>query len=98
MRLPLDKAVNILKLLLDGMSIRACERFTGVCHKTICDMILSVGERCRDFMAERLQGVPVADVQVDEIWSWVGKKEKTKNTRRLRWVWLGPRVDNKKTE
>jgi transposase-like protein/IS1 family transposase len=78
MRLPLDKAVSILKLLLDGMSIRACERFTGVCHKTICDMILTVGERCRDFMAERLQGVPVADVQVDEIWSWVGKKEKTK--------------------
>jgi transposase-like protein len=30
MRLPLDKAVSILKLLLDGMSIRACERFTDI--------------------------------------------------------------------
>jgi len=78
MQLPVEKAVNCLKLILDGMSIRACERFTGVSRNTICDMILEVGERCRDFMAERLQGVPVADVQVDEVWSFVGRKEKTK--------------------
>jgi transposase-like protein/IS1 family transposase len=78
MRLPLDKAVNILRLLLDRMSIRACERFTGVCHKTICDMILTVGGRCREFLAARLQSVLVNDVQVDEVWSWVGMKERTK--------------------
>jgi IS1 family transposase len=78
MRLPVEKALNILRLLLDGMSIRACERFTGVCHKTICDMILEVGDRCGQFLSDRLQGVPVSDVQCDEIWSFVGMKERTK--------------------
>lgn len=78
MRLPVEKAVKCLKLLLDGMSIRACERCEGVNRNTLCDLILTVGERCRDFMAEQFQGVPVADVQVDEVWSFVGRKERTK--------------------
>lgn len=78
MQLPVAKAIDCLKLILDGMSIRACERFTGVSRNTICDLIIEVGERCRDFMASHLQGVPVADVQVDEVWSYVGRKEKTK--------------------
>jgi IS1 family transposase len=78
MRIPVEDAVKCLQLLLDGMSIRAVERFSGVHRDTLCKLILEAGERCRTFLADRLQGVPVADVQVDEIWSWVGKKEKTK--------------------
>ena len=65
-------------MLLDGISIRACERFTGVSRNTICDLILQVGEQCRQFLAARLDGIPVADVQVDEVWSFVGMKEKTR--------------------
>ncbi|MBI3861027.1 MAG: IS1 family transposase [Planctomycetia bacterium] len=78
MQLPIAKAVDCLKLLLDGMSIRAVERFTGVSRNTLCDLILQVGEQCRKFLADRLQGLPVADVQVDEVWSFVGMKEKTR--------------------
>ncbi len=78
MRLDTDKAIKCLRLLLDGISIRACERFMGVHRDTICDLILTVGEKCKAFMATRLSGVPVADVQVDEVWSFVGMKEKTK--------------------
>ncbi len=78
MRLDPEKAVKCLRLLLDGISIRACERFMGVNRNTICDLILTVGEQCKTFLAARLSGVPVADVQVDEVWSFVGMKEKTK--------------------
>src|SRR5260221_12060089 len=64
MRLPLDKAAYCLRMLLEGTSIRSCQRLTGVDRNTLCDLILSVGERCKAFLAERLQSVPVADVQV----------------------------------
>ncbi len=47
MRVDLHKAIDCLKLLLDGMSIRAVERFTGIHRNTICDLILTVGERCK---------------------------------------------------
>lgn len=78
MRLPVAKAIDCLKLLLDGMSIRACERFTRVHRDTLCDLILTVGGKCKAFLADRLQGLPVTDVQVDEVWSFVGCKEKIK--------------------
>src|SRR5436190_2143326 len=78
MYLPVEKAVKCLQLLLDGISIRACERFMGVNRDTLCDLILNVGEQCRHFLNAKLSGVPVGDVQCDEVWSWVGMKEKTK--------------------
>jgi len=78
MRIPMDKAIDCLRLLLDGMSIRAVERFTRINRNTICDLILNLGERCRMFLNDRLRSVPVGDLQVDEVWSFVGCKEKTK--------------------
>ena len=78
MRLPVDAAVKCLNLLLDGMSIRAVERFMGVNRNTLCALILNVGQRCKLFLGERLQHLSVNDVQVDEVWSFVGCKEKTK--------------------
>jgi transposase-like protein len=44
MRLDLNKAVIVLGMLLEGMSIRACERLTGMMRDTICDLVLTVGE------------------------------------------------------
>src|SRR5262245_52652458 len=83
MYLPVDDAVKCLRLLLDGMSIRAVERYTGTNRDTICKLILEVGERCREFLNTRLRGVPVGDVQVDEVWSWVAMKERTKLIKNL---------------
>src|SRR6187401_3480231 len=57
MRIDLDKAVVVLNLLLEGMSIRAVERVTRMKRDTICDLILHVGENCDRFLAETVVGV-----------------------------------------
>lgn len=75
MRLPLQQAVSILQLLLEGMSIRSAERITGVHRDTILRLLILAGERCQNLMDEKLVDLPVRDVQVDEIWGFVGKKE-----------------------
>ena len=75
MRLPFDRAVSILKLLLDGMSIRSAERVTGVHRDTILKLLVVAGERCQKIMDEKIKGIDVKDVQVDEIWGYVFKKE-----------------------
>ncbi len=82
MRIDLDKAVMALSLLLEGMSIRATERLTSLHRDTICDLVLHVGENCERFMAN-LKGVPVQDIQADEIWSYVYAKDKKKIERGL---------------
>jgi transposase-like protein/IS1 family transposase len=78
MRLPLDRAVNVLQLLLEGMIIRSAERITGVHRDTILRLLVLAGERCQRLMDEKLKSLDVLDVEVDEIWGFVGKKESHK--------------------
>lgn len=75
MRVPLDNAVRVLQLLLEGMSVRSAERVTGVHRDTILRLLVLAGDRCQRLMSEKIKAVPVDDVEVDEIWGYVYKKE-----------------------
>lgn len=78
MRLPMDTAVAVLHHLLEGSSVRSTMRLTNVDLKTILALLVHVGEKCKLMMETKLVNVQVNDVQADEIWSFVGCKEKTK--------------------
>jgi IS1 family transposase len=78
MRLPLDRAENVLRLLLEGMSVRSVERVTGIHRDTILRLLVLAGERCQKLMDEKLVNLDVRDVEVDEIWGYVFKKENHK--------------------
>lgn len=81
MRIELKDAVTALSLLLEGMSIRAVERITGLHRDTIDDLILVVGENCGRLLESKIKNVEAKDVQLDELWSFVGCKEKTRVDR-----------------
>jgi transposase-like protein/IS1 family transposase len=70
-----DKAVPVLQMLLEGCSIRSTQRITETHRDTIMRLILIAGERCERLLSERIRGLAVSDVQCDEIWGFVGKKE-----------------------
>jgi len=76
-RLDPSKMILCLRMLLEGNSIRSVERLTGVHRDTIIDAMIAAGEKCDRFMKVAITMVPVANVQVDEIWGFVGCKEKT---------------------
>ena len=78
MRLPLAKAEMILKLLVEGSSIRSIERITGVHRDTIMRVLALAGERCQRLFENRIKGISPNYVQCDEIWGYVGMKEKFK--------------------
>jgi len=75
MRLPMDKAVSVIKLLLEGMSVRSAERITGIHRDTILRLLILAGERCQTLMISKIVNLSVNDVEVDEIWGFVQKKE-----------------------
>jgi transposase-like protein/IS1 family transposase len=77
MRLPLEKAELCLRLLVEGNSIRSTERITGVEKKTIIKLLVLAGEKCERLLTEKIKGVPVRDIQCDEMWGFVGMKQKT---------------------
>ena len=78
MRVDLDKAVFALRLLLEGMSVRATERMTGLHRDTILGLVVTAGQNCKRFMSKTLRDVPAKEVEVDELWGFVGCKEKTR--------------------
>ncbi len=89
MRLSFDKAVSVLQLLLEGMSIRSAERVTGVYRNTIFRLLILAGERCQRLMDEKLVDLPVRDVQADEIWGYVFKKEHHKTVYEQNFAEIG---------
>lgn len=78
MYLPLDKATLCLQLMVEGNSLRSIERITGVSLHTLLDLLLLAGEKCERLLNEKIKGIAVRDVQADEMWGYVGMKEKTK--------------------
>jgi len=78
MRLPMDQAASVLHHLLEGSSVRSTSRLTGVDVKTILALLVHVGQKCKRLMEEKFINVAVNDIQADEIWSFIGMKEKTR--------------------
>jgi IS1 family transposase len=76
MNLPVEKAEAVLRLLLEGNSVSSVERFTEVHHTTILKLLILAGGKAGRIMGDKIRNVPVTDVQADEIWSYIGKKEK----------------------
>lgn len=81
MRLPMEKALLVLHLLVEGNSIRSTERITGVEKKTIISLLLKVGAKCERIAEKQIRNVKVSDVQADEIWGFVQMKDKTRKRR-----------------
>ena len=74
-----EKAIFCLKLLVEGNSIRSTERITEVHRDTIIRLLETVGEKCLSIQENLVKNVKVANVQADEIWAFVGMKQKTAN-------------------
>lgn len=89
MRIKLEDAVLALKCLVEGNSVRSTERLTGLHRDTILDLLLLAGERCEALMKEKICNVPVKQVQADEIWGYVYKKEKNKEGHEIMNLFLG---------
>lgn len=76
MYLAVEKAEMVLRLLFEGNSVSSVERATEVHHTTILKLLVMVGEKCERIMAEKVRNVQVRDVECDEVWSFIGKKQK----------------------
>lgn len=83
MRLSDEKALMCLKLLVEGCSIRSVERLTDVHRDTVIRLLETVGEKCLWIQENLIKNIKVADVQADEIWAYVGMKQKTANKQGL---------------
>lgn len=73
--LPRDLQITVLHHLLEGNTLRSTTRLTGVHRGTIANLMVRFGEKCQAFMDREFQGLKLAHVEIDEIWSYVQKKQ-----------------------
>lgn len=73
--LPHDTRKMILRLLCEGNSLRSASRITGCHTRTIGNLMLQFGTICETFLAENVKGLSLRHVEVDEVWTFVGKKQ-----------------------
>jgi IS1 family transposase len=100
-RTPLARRTQIINCLVEGNSIRSTERMTDTHRDTICRLLVEVGEGCQTIMNEKMRDLPCKRIQVDEIWSFVQKKQRnvTKEDDRSRvgdqWTFVAIDPDTK---
>jgi IS1 family transposase len=75
-RLPKAKQIQVVSALVEGCSIRATVRMTGVAKNTIVKLLAELGRACEAYQMATLINLPCKRMQCDEIWSFVGAKQK----------------------
>lgn len=70
------KQIEIIAALCEGVSIRATERLTGVHRDTIMRLGARAGKGALIVHDRMMQGLNVARIELDETWSYVGKKQR----------------------
>jgi IS1 family transposase len=74
--LPFEQQCAVVGALTEGMSIRAVERLTGAHRDTIMRLAVRVGLGAVKFHDRTVHSVQVPRIELDEIWSFVGKKQR----------------------
>lgn len=80
-----DKVILALKLILKGMSQRSIAEVLEVCPKSVSTWLSRASDQSEAITETRLKDLEVPRVEMDELWTFVGKKEsrKTKNTKMM---------------
>ena len=71
-----EKQAMAIGALVEGSSIRSVERMTGIHRDTIMRLGLRVGQGCAYLMDSYMHNLKSENIQVDEIWCFVGKKQR----------------------
>jgi hypothetical protein len=90
-KLDTTKRAQIVSAIVEGCSIRSIVRMTGASKNTIARLLVELGAACSQYMDEQFRDLKCERLQVDEIWSFVGCKQKNVTVKKLErdGVWFG---------
>jgi IS1 family transposase len=101
-KLDTAKRTQVVAALVEGCSIRSIVRMTGVSKNTIAKLLIDLGVACSRYMDAHLVNLKCERVQVDEIWSFIGCKQKQVTEKKLDkgicgdvWTWIAIDADTK---
>ncbi len=75
-KLTIEKRAAVVAALVEGNSVRPMSRMTNVARNTVLKLLVDLGRACSEYQDRALRNLACKRVQVDEIWSFVGMKQK----------------------
>ncbi len=75
-KLSRQKRVQVLKVLVEGNSIRSTVRITGVAKNTIAKLLVDAGIASAEYQDKVLRNLTCKKIQCDEIWAFCYAKQK----------------------
>jgi IS1 family transposase len=75
-KLSKDEQVKVAACLVEGNSLRATVRMTGIHRTTIQKLLVELGAACSAYQDKVFRNLTCNRIQCDEIWSFVGCKQK----------------------
>lgn len=75
-RLTTKDRAKILSVLCEGMDVNAACRVTGASKNTVLKLLAEVGEASALYQDRVMNGLTCKRIECDEIWSFVGMKQK----------------------
>ena len=92
----------VIVLSWKGNSIRSTVRMTGVAKNTVMKLLVEIGATCAAYQERALRNLTCKRLQCDEIWSFVGAKDKNVPPKRRVssafgsvWTWTAIDADTK---
>jgi IS1 family transposase len=96
-KVPAARRAAIVRALIEGNSIRSTCRITGTAKGTVLRLLADVGAACIEYQDKALRNLPCRELQLDELWSFVGRKERTateaQKARGLGDAWIWTAID-----
>ena len=75
-RLSRRRRCEVVRCLIEGSGVRPTARITGVSKNTVQRLTLNLGAVCERFSDRTLRDLPCAEIQVDEAWCFINKKQR----------------------
>lgn len=75
-KLKTEQQVLVVKPLVEGNSLRATARMTGVARMTVEKLLRDLSTACNEYQDRHLRSLTCKRIQCDEIWSFVYAKQK----------------------
>jgi IS1 family transposase len=100
-RLSTAKRVQVVAALVEGTSINAVTRMTGVAKHTILKLLEDMGCACASYHHRHVRSIKARRIQCDEIWQFVGAKQKNATPEQKAagwgdaWTWVALDADTK---
>lgn len=76
-KLDTETRALIIRLLVEGNSIRATSRIADVSKSTVNKLLVDAGKACAKYHDENVRNVKASVIQCDEIWSFTYPSKRT---------------------